>query len=310
MTNPDAAFVETREYKRFQEFCDACRRYRYIGLCYGRPGVGKTLSARHFADWDRMESYNKYKSTTGIKLQDILNNDVVLYTAHVVNSPGQINNDITSLRQKLRDNLHEDLYRKQEAKVTEIESAALQGKESTLFEQRFATWTYLDEQSKHRILSIRNHYAHARTSMPDPTTLIIIDEADRLKMAALDQVRDIFDHGGIGVVLIGMPGLEKRLARYPQFYSRIGFVHEYRPLSQTDVRALLEARWRPEGVTLPPGGLADAEGFASIIRETQGNFRLLHRLLTQVGRVLEINQLDKVTREVVEAARESLVIGN
>ena len=40
-----------------------------------------------------------------------------------------------------------------------------------------------------------------------------------------------------------------------------------------------------------------------------GNFRLLHRLLTQIARVVEINALTQVTKEVVETARESLVIG-
>jgi hypothetical protein len=40
-----------------------------------------------------------------------------------------------------------------------------------------------------------------------------------------------------------------------------------------------------------------------------GNFRLLNRLLTQVERILEINALPLVTKEVAEAARENLVIG-
>jgi DNA transposition AAA+ family ATPase len=152
-------------------------------------------------------------------------------------------------------------------------------------------------------------YHQQRVALPAPTTLIIIDEADRLKTAALEQVRDIFDHGGLGVVFIGMPGLEKRLARYPQLYSRAGFVHAFRPLSAAEVRGLLQHKWLPDGVTLPENGIADEEVLAAIIRITGGNFRLLHRLLTQIARLAEINALCTITSEVVAAARESLVIG-
>jgi hypothetical protein len=31
------------------------------------------------------------------------------------------------------------------------------------------------------------------------------------------KLRAVFDAGGIGLILIGMPGIEKRLACYPQF---------------------------------------------------------------------------------------------
>jgi len=122
-------------------------------------------------------------------------------------------------------------------------------------------------------------------------------------------VRDIFDRGGVGVVLIGMPEIEKRLARYPQLYSRVGFVHVSRPLRAEEVRELLQQHWAPPGVSLPKAGLADEEAVAAIVRITEGNFRLLHRLFTQMARLAEINALDHVTWKVIEAARESLAIG-
>jgi hypothetical protein len=53
---------------------------------------------------------------------------------------------------------------------------------------------------------------------------------------ALEQMRSIFDEGMAGMLLIGMPGVEERIARLPQFYFRIGFVHEFRPLYSTGMQ--------------------------------------------------------------------------
>ena len=48
---------------------------------------------------------------------------------------------------------------------------------------------------------------------------------------------------------------------------------------------------------------------ARLVRITEGNFRLLTRMLTQIERILSINDTASVTLAIVEAARDSLVIG-
>lgn len=155
--------------------------------------------------------------------------------------------------------------------------------------------------------TLKNYEARL-LAVPDPTTLIVVDEADRLSMNSLEQLRSIFDQSGLGMVLIGMPGLEKRIARYPQFFSRIGFVHEFGSLADADVQELLEQRWAPVGIHLP-ALVPSLDVIGAIVRLTRGNFRLLVRLLTQMERILAINGLETLSVDVVETARENLVIG-
>ncbi|MER7210555.1 hypothetical protein [Streptosporangium sp. NPDC000239] len=103
-----------------------------------------------------------------------------------------------------------------------------------------------------------------------------------------------------------MPGIEKRLARYPQLYSRIGFVHHYRTLAADELATVLATAFGHLGL-----GILDAtttEAIAAIARTTAGNFRLVTRLLDQAERVMKLNELDRITAEVIDAARDALVI--
>jgi DNA transposition AAA+ family ATPase len=112
--------------------------------------------------------------------------------------------------------------------------------------------------------------------------LLIFDEAERLSMNAVEFIRSVFDRKNIGVLLIGMPGMEKRLSRFPQFYSRVGFAHQYRPLTGDELTFVLTRHWRSLGIDLDNADFTDAQAVASIARITGGNFRLLHRLFTQL----------------------------
>lgn len=75
--------------------------------------------------------------------------------------------------------------------------------------------------------------------LPDPTAVIIVDKVDSLQMNSLAQMRSIFDECKAGMVLIGMLGIEKRVARSPQFYPRISFVREFRALHSVVMQRLL-----------------------------------------------------------------------
>ncbi|MFZ0667089.1 MAG: AAA family ATPase, partial [Acidimicrobiales bacterium] len=164
-------------------------------------------------------------------------------------------------------------------------------------------------------ICIGEHLGHATTNIKPrvrnskQVELIIVDESERLKATGLELLRDRYDRDNIALILIGMPGIEKQFSRYPQFYSRVGFAHHYRPLGDNELKFVLERHWRKLGLTLDPDDFTDAQAVAVIARITRGNFRLLDRLFSQIERVMKINELQAITSDVVEAASSTLVIG-
>jgi len=124
-----------------------------------------------------------------------------------------------------------------------------------------------------------------------------------LTTTALQWPRDQFDGRGIELILIGMPGIDKRMARYSQLFSRVRFAHHYRPLQDQELTFVLTRRWRDLGLLLDDADFTDAQAVAAvaaIVRMTGGNFRLLHRLFVQIERILRLNELTVITEDVVE----------
>ncbi|WGL61264.1 AAA family ATPase [Pigmentibacter sp. JX0631] len=267
-------FILTKEYKRFVEFCKACHREKFIGLCYGPPGVGKTESAMKFSKWkeilvDIEGVSSSYDYETHISYDDL---NTVLFTP-----------DVSSTVNKFESKLRESIFNFNEAKERFI-----YGKNET------------------------------PVKLKQYVETIIIDEADRLNAKGFEEIRDLYDRKfrkspqdpQLTVILIGMPGIEKRLARFPQLYSRIGFVHSFKSLSNEEVIFIIKNQIKLLNVNIDINNFSDNEAISALTRITNGNFRLINRLLKQCIRIMDVNHLSSISKEVVEAARECLVIGN
>lgn len=81
----------------------------------------------------------------------------------------------------------------------------------------------------------------------DTHGLLVIDEAQHLSVAALDQVRAIHDATGIGIALVGNEGVWARMAggrnsaQLDRLFSRVGKRLALRKSSDADIRALVKA---------------------------------------------------------------------
>ena len=267
------SFIATKEHRRFNEFANAVRKHRYIGLCYGRAGVGKTLSARRYARWDKaidlLTNWGPREDSDLEVYASLARSRAVFFTPSVGSNFREMKKDLRHIMSRV----------------------------DICIEQ------HLEAKKPDKVMIMGPEYGKKYVQ------LLIVDEAERLSVQSLEYLRDLFDQDGIGLILIGMPGIEKQLSRYAQLYSRVGFSHQYRPLGNEELRFVLTRRWKNLGFGLEDTEFSDAQAVAAIVRIAGGSFRLLQRLLIQIERVLKINDLSTISDDVVEAARSTLVIG-
>lgn len=261
-------FIATREHRRFVEFVGAVRRQRTIGLCFGPAGVGKTWSARRYAQWHRLEPFLLEwgpRAPSDARIHALAARTRTVFCTPAVGAGlKQMKEDLNFLAVRMGFRV----------------SAGLARKDPSVDAMRVT-----------------------------PIDLLIVDEADRLNVTALEYLRDLYDRAPIGLVLTGMPGIEKRLARYAQLYSRVGFPHEHQPLQGQELTFVLCRHWKKLGLALDADDFTDDRAIAAVARITGGNFRLLQRLFNQIERILAINEMTTITEDVVEAARSTLIIG-
>ena len=159
--NNDVQFILTKEYKKFEEFCNSCKDYRYIGLCYGTPGIGKTLSAIKYSNWNEVSNFYRIKFEKIFrdpeslpKLPEAQHCNTILITAAPTNTPSKIDKIILS------------------------EAHILKFMKDFSVQQGRQTYIYSHYSDQEKLAEIK---------------LLIIDEADHLKYTALEQLRNIYD---------------------------------------------------------------------------------------------------------------------
>ncbi|WP_321402640.1 ATP-binding protein [Maridesulfovibrio sp.] len=125
----------------------------------------------------------------------------------------------------------------------------------------------------------------------EPQT-IYVDEADRLHVGRIEDLRDIHDETGVPIVLIGERELHGVLGERRRLWSRVKHSVEFEPVAEEDVAILAS----------DAAGLnVDPEACALIVKKADGDFRLVWTLLAGLEKVARTRQTELVDAKMVNA---------
>jgi general secretion pathway protein A len=154
-------------------------------------------------------------------------------------------------------------------------------------------------------LAVRGHRAAGRRC------LLVIDEAQNLSVAALEELRMLSNltadgRASLQTILLGQPQFRAMLGGddLDQLRQRVLASYHLGPLSETETRAYIEHRLRTAGWNGDPAW--DETGFPVLFRHTGGVPRRINTLCSRVLLYAALEESHCITAETVEATAAEL----
>lgn len=122
---------------------------------------------------------------------------------------------------------------------------------------------------------------------------LFIDEADRLKIDRIEDLRDIHEMTGAPVVLIGEEGIFGLLSERRRIWSRVAYEVEFGPISPSEVSLYA---MQAAGLDVP---LALS---SEIAQKTEGDFRLVRNMLLLLEKSAKAAGIFTVDRAMLDTA--------
>lgn len=133
-------------------------------------------------------------------------------------------------------------------------------------------------------------------ALADNRRVVYVDEADRLSIKRIEDLRDIYVYTGAPIVLIGEMGLPTMLSGRARVDDRIPGEYriEFGGITPTDV--MLYAQ-EAAGLTMSP------EACALVAKATKGNFRRVHNLLLSLEQAALAAETAEIDADMVKRVR-------
>ena len=126
--------------------------------------------------------------------------------------------------------------------------------------------------------------------------IVLIDEADLIRMEVLETLRGINERCGCPVVLIGEEDLAQKVGSRRRIHSRIRRKMNFRPITQADI-----ALFYGQSLGVEP----EPKALGGLFKNCKGDWRTMVKSAADIERAMRASSLSRITHELADEVLRS-----